>query len=235
VKAPRKSGPGKRLRGLLWRVACWLALAAACGYALAALALVALRWVNPPTTGVQIQRRIEALLARTKYRKRHTFVPLGKISLNLQHAVIAAEDARFYQHHGIDWKEVDHAVEDSLEAGRPERGASTITQQLVKNLFFTTRRSAFRKAAEFALAPLAELILSKRRILELYLNVIEWGPGVYGAEAAARFYYDVPAARLDRDEALRLAAILPAPRRRKPARMNRYSAVIERRMQQMGW
>lgn len=126
-------------------------------------------------------------------------------------------------------------IEDGIESGRIRRGASTITQQLVKNLFFTTHRSALRKIPEFTLAPLAELILPKRRILELYLNVVEWGPGVYGAEAAARYHYGIPAAAVDRTRAVRLAAILPSPRKRKPARMDRYSAAIETRMRRMGW
>jgi monofunctional biosynthetic peptidoglycan transglycosylase len=153
----------------------------------------------------------------------------------LQRAVIAAEDGRFYQHHGIDWQEVDKLVEKDLDNGRLGRGGSTITQQLVKNLFLTTHGSVIRKGAEFTLAPLAELILPKQRILELYLNVIEWGPGIYGAESAARLYYKEPASGLDREQAARLAAILPAPRTRKPARMDHYSAEIESRMRQMGW
>jgi monofunctional biosynthetic peptidoglycan transglycosylase len=217
------------------RAARWAALLVAGCYAGAILGLITLRWVDPFTTGVQMERRVEALLGRKSYHKRYTFVPLNRISRNLQHAVIAAEDARFYQHHGIDWTEVSNVVEDGIESGRIERGASTITQQLMKNLFFTTHRSALRKVPEFTLAPLAEVILPKRRILELYLNVIEWGPGVYGAEAAARFHYKVPANTVDRERAVRLAAIIPSPRKRRPGRMDNYSAAIEIRMRQMGW
>ncbi len=221
-------------RFLLW-AARWVALLVIGCYAVATLGLIALRWVDPFTTGVQVERRIEALLARRSYHKRYTFVPLSRISRNIQHAVIAAEDTRFFQHHGIDWKEVSNVVEDGIESGRIDRGASTITQQLVKNLFFTTRRSALRKVPEFTLAPLAELLLPKQRILELYLNVIEWGPGVYGAEAAARFHYNVPATAVDRARAIRLAAVIPSPRKRKPGRMDNYSEAIETRMRQMGW
>lgn len=199
------------------------------------MALAALKWVDPWTTAVQAQRRAEALLARTRYRKQYQFVPLGSISPDLQHAVIAAEDGRFYQHHGIDWQQVHIVVDESLETGEVPRGASTITQQLIKNLFLTTSRTALRKAFEFSLVPLTEKILGKQRILELYLNVIEWGPGVYGAEAAARFHYRTSAARLNRDQSARLAAILPAPRKRKPQRMSQYSAAILKRMSQMGW
>ncbi len=221
-------------RFLKW-AARWVALLVIGCYAAATLGLIALRWVDPFTTGVQIERRVEALFTRKSYHKRYTFVPLNRISRNLQHAVIAAEDTRFFQHHGIDWKEVSNVVEDGIESGHIDRGASTITQQLVKNLFFTTRRSALRKVPEFTLAPLAELLLPKQRILELYLNVIEWGPGVYGAEAAARFHYKVPATAVDRARAVRLAAIIPSPRKRKPGRMDNYSEAIETRMRQMGW
>ena len=204
-------------------------------YGLALLELAALRWVNPPTTAVQTQRRLESWFRRAPYRKRRTYVPLRLISPNLLHAVVAAEDGRFYQHHGIDWKEVQKVVDQDLDEGRLGRGGSTITQQLVKNLFFTTYRSLPRKAVEFTLAPAAELLLPKRRILELYLNVVEWGPGIYGAEAAAQAWYGIPASALTREQAARLAALLPAPLRRKPARMNTYSAEILKRMSQTGW
>ena len=197
--------------------------------------LVALRWVDPPTTMVQTQRRVEAWLRHTSYKKRQQWVPLARIAPELQHAVISAEDGRFFQHHGIDWQEVQKVVDQDMEEGRLGRGGSTITQQLVKNLFFTTSRSLLRKGVEFTLAPVAELLLPKKRILELYLNVIEWGPGVYGAEAASRTWYSVPAAKLTREQAARLAAVIPSPARRKPSRMNSYSAEILRRMQQTGW
>ena len=184
---------------------------------------------------MQAQRRVQAWLHHRPYRKQYAFVPLSRISPDLPHAVIAAEDGRFYQHHGIDWQEVQKVVDQDLDQGRLGRGGSTITQQLIKNLFLTTSRSLVRKAVEFTLVPAAEHILSKRRILELYLNVIEWGPGVYGAEAASRSWYGIPASRLNREQAARLAALIPSPLRRKPARMNSYTAEILRRMSQMGW
>jgi monofunctional biosynthetic peptidoglycan transglycosylase len=215
---------------LLWTIALAVAL-----YALCLAELIALRWFHPPTTSVQAQRRIEAWLHHKPYEKRYTFVPLARIAPPLQHAVIAAEDGRFYQHHGIDWQEVQKVIDEDIEAGKLGRGGSTITQQLVKNLFLTTNRSVLRKAVEFTLAPAAEVILPKRRILELYLNVIEWGPGIYGAEAAARSWYGVPASRVNREQAVRLAALIPSPLRRRPARMNWYSAEIARRMSQMRW
>lgn len=212
----------------------WLALALAALWLLAALTLLAARWIDPPTDAVHIERRLQAWLAHKPYRERYEFVPLSQISPNLQHAVIAAEDARFYQHHGFDWQAMEIAAEDDVQGGRL-RGGSTLTQQLVKNLFFGTERSLLRKGAEFTLVPVAELVLGKRRILELYLNLVEWGPGVYGAEAACRYHYGKSARNLDRDEAARLAAVLPAPRKRSPARMNRYSGLILMRMSQMGW
>jgi monofunctional glycosyltransferase len=151
-----------------------------------------------------------------------------------QHAVIAAEDARFYQHHGFDWHAIQLAAEDDMEGGRL-RGGSTLTQQLVKNLFFGTGRSILRKGVEFTLVPVAELVIGKRRILELYLNVVEWGPGIYGAESACRSYYRTSVRNIGREQSAQLAAILPAPLKRRPERMNHYSAIILERMRQMGW
>jgi monofunctional biosynthetic peptidoglycan transglycosylase len=201
---------------------------------MAALMLLAARWIDPPTTAVQVERRVQAWTGHTPYRKRSQFVPLGSISPVLQHAVIAAEDARFYQHHGFDWHAIQLAAENDMDGGRL-RGGSTLTQQLVKNLFFGTGRSLLRKGAEFTLVPVAELALGKQRILELYLNVVEWGPGVYGAEPACQYYYRTEARNIDREQAARLAAILPAPRKRRPERMNRYAGIILERMRQMGW
>jgi monofunctional glycosyltransferase len=200
----------------------------------AALAIVLLRWVTPPFTAVHVQRRIQAGIQGKPYQKRYTFVPMGRISPVFRHAVVAAEDARFYQHHGFDWREIQNAVDDEL-ADKRTRGASTITQQLVKNLFFGTSRSFLRKGVEATLVPVAELALGKERILELYMNVVEWGPGVYGAEAAARYHYSTGAAKIERERGERLAAILPAPLKRKPERMSSYAAIIDGRMRQMGW
>lgn len=212
----------------------FVGLAAVVLWAGAALTLLAARWIDPPTTAVQMERRVQAWMHGTPYHKRYRFVPLRQISPNLQHAVIAAEDGRFYQHHGFDWHQIQIAADEDLQGGRV-RGASTIDQQLVKNLLLGTERSWLRKGVEFTLVPVAELVLGKRRILELYLNVVEWGPGIYGAEAACHAWYGTSARAIDEDDAARLAAILPAPRRRRPERMNRYSGLIEERMRQMGW
>jgi monofunctional glycosyltransferase len=148
--------------------------------------------------------------------------------------VIAAEDARFFQHHGFDWKEIGSAIEQDVENGRA-RGASTITQELVRNLSLTTHRSILRKGIEFSIVPLTEAMLSKRRMLELYLNVIEWGPGIYGAEAAAHYYYDLPAQHLTREQAVQLAAILPSSLNRRLGDVASYASRIQQRMREMGW
>lgn len=228
--AKKTSGRKKFFRFLfLWLFACvflfWL---------FAALLLGALRWIDPPTTAVHIERRVQSWIHGTSYRKRYKFVPLSRISPDLQHAVIAAEDARFYQHHGFDWHQIQIAAGEDLEGNRI-RGASTLTQQLIKNLFFGTSRSILRKGAETTLVPVAELVLGKQRILELYLNVVEWGPGVYGAEAACQYYYRTSARSIGRQQAAELAAVLPAPLKRRPERMGHYSAIIMNRMRQMGW
>jgi len=212
----------------------WLAIGVVLVWSLAALMLLAARWIDPPTTAVHIERRMQAWIHNKPYHERYNFIPIIQISPNFQHAVIAAEDARFYQHHGFDWHAIQIDAEDDLEGGRI-RGGSTITQQLVKNLFFGTGRSILRKGAEATLVPVAELVLGKQRILELYLNVVEWGPGIYGAEAACRTYDGTAARNIGREQAARLAAILPAPLKRRPDRMNHYSALILERMRQMGW
>jgi monofunctional glycosyltransferase len=212
----------------------WLAIGVVLLWSLAALTLVAARWIDPPTTAVHMQRRVQAWFHHAPYHERYKFIPLSQISPDLQHAVIAAEDANFYQHHGFDWHQIQIAAQDDLE-GERTRGASTITQQLVKNLFFGTGRSILRKGAEVTLVPVAEFVLGKQRILEIYLNVVEWGPGVYGAESACRYYDETAARNIGRQQAARLAAILPAPLRRRPERMNSYSAIILKRMAQMGW
>jgi monofunctional biosynthetic peptidoglycan transglycosylase len=227
--------PKARLRkGLFRAFLLWLALVLIALWSLAALTLVAAKWIDPPTTAVHIERRLQAFVHHKPYHERYDFVPLRQISPDFQHAVIAAEDARFYQHHGFDWQAIEIAADEDIEGGRI-RGGSTITQQLVKNLFFGTGRSFLRKGAEFTLVPVAEFVLGKQRILELYLNVVEWGPGIYGAEAASHSYYGTSARHIDREQAARLAAILPAPLKRRPERMDRYSALILERMRQMGW
>jgi len=214
---------------LRWALYCLLAF-----YGVCTLSLLYVKFFTPLTTTVHIQRRVESFFTPGSYRKQYTFVPLSRIADNLERAVIAAEDGRFFHHGGIDWQELEKAMQKDWQRGRM-RGASTISQQLVKNLFLTTYQSVLRKALELPLVFLAELLLSKERILELYLNVIEWGPGIYGAEAASLHYYGLSAAQLSRWQAARLAACIPSPRTRIPQEMDGYSAEILNRMSQIGW
>ncbi len=234
MKQSRRIGVKTRRRSVVSRIVRALLVLIVAFYSLVTVSILLLHWVNPLTTAVQAERRLESLVHRKTYHKTYEFVPIAQISPALQHAVVAAEDARFFQHHGFDWKQVQSAVEDDLDHGK-SRGASTITQQLVKNLFLSTSRSFIRKGIEFTIVPIVELLLSKKRILELYLNVIEWGPGVYGAEASSRYYFKVPARRITREQAVELASILPAPLRRKPGHLTEYDRIISGRMAQMGW
>jgi monofunctional biosynthetic peptidoglycan transglycosylase len=203
-------------------------------YCFVAFSLMLLKWVNPPTTAVQAERRISAIIGNREYHKRYHFVPLSLISPQLQHAIIAAEDARFFQHHGYDWGAMRDAAEKDIEEGR-HVGASTITQQLVRNLYLSTSRSLIRKGVEFTIVPFAEAILGKRRILELYLNVVEFGPAIYGVESGCEVYFHLPAERVSRTQAIALAEVLPAPLHRKPGQTPRYGLRIAARMHELAW
>lgn len=235
MKAQPSARPKTQLRkGFLRSLIRSFIVGALLVWSVAALLLVVFRQIDPPTTAVHVQRRLQAWIHHRRYQEQYKFIPLSQISPDLQHAVIAAEDARFYQHHGFDWHETQIAARDDVEGDRT-RGASTLTQQLVKNLFFGTGRSILRKAAEFTLVPVAEFVLGKRRILEIYLNVVEWGPGIYGAESACRYYNRTSARDIGREQAAQLATVLPAPLKRRPERMKHYSAIILSRMHQLGW
>ncbi|MEM1126165.1 MAG: monofunctional biosynthetic peptidoglycan transglycosylase [Bacteroidota bacterium] len=224
-----------RLRRILWRLSKGLA-AVAFGYlGLCVLLLLAYRFVYPPVTGVQMQRWVESVGSPEAPERRYAPVDSAEIAVVLRRAVVAAEDGAFYDHRGVDWSAIEDAWAANQEAGRVRRGGSTITQQLIKNLFFTTHRSYLRKAAEIPLAYIAEWILPKERILTLYLNVIEWGPGLFGAEAAAQYHYSRSARDLTRRQAASLGAIIPNPRVRTPSRMTSTTNTILQRMRQMGW
>lgn len=167
---------------------------------------------NPSTTAF-MELRLAQLQAKDPAASlQHRWVDYDRISPWLKRAVIAAEDARFVEHNGIDWEALREAFAENIEAGQVVRGGSTISQQLAKNLFLSPDRSYLRKIQEALLALMIEQALSKQRILELYLNLIEWGEGVFGAEAAARHYHRVPASRLNRWQASLLAARIPRPR-----------------------
>ena len=197
--------------------------------------IFSLRSLEPPTTMVQLQRQIGALIDKRPYQMRILYVPLDRMAPDLKYAVVAAEDGRFYVHSGFDWIEMQKVIKDNVAKHSLGRGASTITQQLVKNLFLGTERSVIRKGIEFTLVPIVELMLTKNRILELYLNEIEWGPGMFGAEAAAEHWYHTSAAQLSRDQCTRLAAVIPNPLKRNPAKETEYAGEIEERMKKMGW
>ncbi len=171
---------------------------------------------NPDLTGVMRQRADEARRAKRPVRRDQAWVPLGRISRNLVNAVVAAEDPKFFGHEGIDWDAVRESAEADWKKKGFVRGGSTITQQVAKNLFFTTHKSVARKLREVVVARWLEADLGKKRILEIYLNIIEWGDGMYGCEAAARRYYGTSAADLSEDEAAGLAAMIPSPRRLNP-------------------
>jgi monofunctional biosynthetic peptidoglycan transglycosylase len=190
----------------------------------------------PEETSVMRQRDAEARESGRKPRRLQKTVPIRNISKNLIQAVLSAEDPNFFGHEGIDWDALKESIETNIEKGRYARGGSTITQQLAKNVYFTTYKSLIRKAREAIVATWMERDLSKKRIIEIYLNVIEWGDGVYGCEAAARRYYAVSCAALDVDQAAGLAAMIPSPRRINP-RINPslHARATRRVLRQMRW
>lgn len=171
-------------------------------------------WIKfNPSTSAFMENRLDIMQdknpdAELQYR----WVPYTKISNNLKRAIIAAEDAKFVDHEGFDWEGIQKAYEKNLKRGKIVAGGSTISQQLAKNLFLSTKRTPWRKGEEIIITLMLETVMDKRRIFEIYLNVIEWGNGVFGAEAAARHYYRTSAARLSAEQAAKLAAMVPNPR-----------------------
>jgi monofunctional glycosyltransferase len=195
--------------------------------------VVLFAFVQPPMTAVMIQQTVGRVIhGERPVWPRHVTVARNQISPHLRRAVLASEDDRFYLHHGIDFVEIDQALARRKRGGRL-RGASTLSQQVAKNVFLWNGRSYVRKGLELYLTLVLELILSKERILDLYLNLAEWGPSTYGAEAAAQLHFGKHAAQLTRDEAARLAAILPSPKRWSPSGpiASRRIGVILQRMQ----
>ncbi|BCA55155.1 Monofunctional biosynthetic peptidoglycan transglycosylase [Nitrospira sp. KM1] len=191
---------------------------------------------NPKTTALIEARESRSREEGKRINRNWIWVPISRVSPHLRRAVVAAEDASFFTHEGFDWEGIKDAALYDLERGELKRGGSTITQQLAKNLFLSSERSLFRKAHEALITTMLERRLTKQRILELYLNVAEWGRGVYGAEAAARHHFKKPAHDLTADEAAWLAAMLPSPRRydpiRKTAALMRRQVRILHRMEQ---
>jgi len=192
---------------------------------------------DPGTTAFQRARLRELQEKEPDAALAQTWVPYGRISVNLKRAVVAAEDAKFLSHEGFDWEGMRDAYEKNLKRGRVVAGGSTISQQLAKNLFLSRARTPWRKGQEAAITLMIERAWSKRRILEVYLNVIEWGERTFGAEAAARRHFGTTAAALDAEQAARLAAMIPNPRyyeRRGTTRfLARQTSVIRARMGQV--
>jgi monofunctional biosynthetic peptidoglycan transglycosylase len=203
--ATRKGGWGKRiLRGAAWLLGGFLLLNL--------LLVLVFRFAPVPVSGLMVQRRMESWGSDKPYASRHRWVPLEEISPSLGVAVIAAEDQNFADHFGFDWQAIEKAVQHN-EKSRRKRGASTVSQQTAKNLFLWNSRSWVRKGFEAWFTLLIEVGWSKKRILEVYLNIVEFGDGVYGAEAAARTTFGKSAKRLTPSEAALLAAVLPNPRK----------------------
>lgn len=170
------------------------------------------KWFDPGSTRFMEIRLAELREKKPDAQLKKQWVPYDRISVHLKRAIIAAEDAKFSDHEGFDWDGIQKALEKNQKKGRFVAGGSTISQQLAKNLFLTPKRSLFRKAEEAVITLMIEATWDKRRIFEVYLNVIEWGNGVFGAEAAARHYYGISAAQLGPEQAARLAGMVPAPR-----------------------
>ena len=193
-------------------------------------------WIKfNPSSSSFMEDRLEIIQEkRPDAELKYKWVDYGKISIHLKRAVIASEDAKFLDHEGFDWEGIQKAYEKNLKKGKIVAGGSTISQQLAKNLFLSTKRTPWRKAQEAVITLMLEKILTKRRILEIYLNVIEWGNGVFGAEAAARHYYKTSASKLSAGQAARLAAMIPNPRfydkHQYTRYLNRRTATIQARM-----
>ena len=185
---------------------------------------------NPRTTSYIELRREAARRAGKKFSPRQVWVPWDRISEHLKHAVFVAEDDNFYRHKGVDWDSVRAALQKDWEMKRFAFGGSTITQQVARNLYLSPSKNPLRKLKELLIARQLEKTLGKRRIFEIYLNIAEWGKGIYGAEAAAQAYFGKSAADLTPDEAVAMAVVLPNPRRWNPARKGRY---VERNMRRV--
>lgn len=186
--------------------------------------------INPSETAFMRLRAEQAKESRQSFRRIHSWVPLRSIPPDLVNAVVVAEDGLFWTHGGFDWFEVKESLVRNISERKIARGASTITQQLVKNLYLSPSRNPLRKVREWVLTWWMEQNLSKTRILELYLNVIEWGDGVYGVQAASRVYFGKDVSLLSREEAVRLAAVIPSPHRHRPDDDSRY---VSRRTEQI--
>ncbi|NBX00371.1 MAG: monofunctional biosynthetic peptidoglycan transglycosylase [Methylophilaceae bacterium] len=223
-----------RLSPTFWRVLKWLGIIIVI-YQLW-IFLHICWWINHnPSTSAFMDDRLEVLQeSNPDAVLKHRWVDYKKISPNLKRALIAAEDAKFVDHEGFDWEGIQKAYEKNLKKGKVVAGGSTISQQLAKNLFLSTKRTPWRKAEEAMITVMLEATMSKRRIFEIYLNVIEWGNGIFGAEAAAKYYFHTSAKNLSAEQAAKLAAMVPNPRyydkHRQAKGLIRKTGIIEARM-----
>ena len=192
------------------------------------------KWNDPGETAFMNRELVTLREKNPNAELKHRWVDYARISNHLKRAVIASEDSHFTEHEGVDWQAIEKAYKENVRKGKVARGGSTITQQLAKNLFLSSERSYWRKAQELAITVMIEALWDKRRILEVYLNVVEWGDGVFGAEAAARQYFNVSASQLGAEQSARLAAYLPNPKRygriRSGPYLDRRTAAIQRFM-----
>jgi monofunctional biosynthetic peptidoglycan transglycosylase len=235
----RRAGPLAGAGRLL--MISFVALAAVVAWAwlrAASVDVASLARHDPRSTALMRQRAREAAAAGRAWAPSRRWVPYERISPHLRHAVLIAEDDAFFSHDGLDWNEIQASARKDLATGRIARGGSTITQQLAKNLWLSTSRSPVRKLEEVFLAQRLERALGKKRIFELYLNVIEWGDGVFGADAAARRWFHTPASALNARQSVRLAAVIINPRRYSPVepprRIERRVRIIAGRMRRRG-
>ena len=233
TQPPTRSWRRLRLAG---KIAAWIVIITAL---VTVIPVFALRWINPPTSAFMLERRAEGMFVPSKrVHIEYAWVGLDHISRNVQLAVMASEDQKFLEHEGFDFESIEKALEQRHRRRGHVRGASTISQQVAKNLFLWPGRTWFRKGVEVGYTILIETFWDKRRILEVYLNIAEFGDGVYGVGAAAPRFFHKPAARLTRHEACLLAAVLPAPKRMRAENPSAYVEKrawwIERQMMRLG-
>ncbi len=231
VKSKSKSKPrpkkGKKSswKSLVCKILKWTGIVVLAFMAISILTVIAYRFINPPITPLMISRSLEGVKPRAKRQ----WVPFEQIPQSMVEAVVASEDNKFIKHHGFDFGEMREAYQQNKK-GKRLRGASTITQQMCKNVFLWNGRSYIRKGLEAWFTVWVELLWSKQRIMEVYLNVIEMGNGIYGIGATSQTYYHKPASRLSREETAMIATILPSPQKRNPAKPTEY---MWRRQQQI--
>ena len=223
----------KMPRSLFWRIVFWL-FALLVLYQLWLFAHI-VWWIKfDPASSSFMEDRLEVMQDKNPDAElKHKWVDYNKISKNLKRALIVSEDAKFVDHEGFDWEGIQKAYEKNMKKGKVVAGGSTISQQLAKNLFLSTKRTPWRKGEEVIITLMLEAVMDKQRIFEIYLNVIEWGNGVFGAEAAARHYFRVSAAQLSPEQAARLAAMVPNPRfydrnRQAPGMLKKTFIILER-------